>query len=216
MINAVDKGAIPKGQYGALLIDEGHDFDSGWLKLIVQMVDPDTNSLLMLYDDAQSIYKNRTGLGFSLSSVGIQAQDRTTILKLNYRNTHEILEFSYAFAKQYFETQTADDDHIPLIEPESAGNTGAFPVVKKFSSFKEEIEYATACVKKWNEKGIRWGDIAILYVNKQQGQKMADVLKDAEVPNRWLNEKASKSQYDATSDRVTVMTIHSSKGLEFH
>jgi superfamily I DNA and RNA helicase len=99
VIDAVDKGLIPKGQYGALLIDEGHDFDEGWLKLVVQMVDPDTNSLLMLYDDAQSIYKNRTGLGFTLSSVGIQAKGRTTILRLNYRNTREILDFAYAFAK---------------------------------------------------------------------------------------------------------------------
>ena len=215
VIDAVDKGLIPKGQYGALLIDEGHDFDEGWLKLVVQMVDPDTNSLLMLYDDAQSIYKNRTGLGFSLSSVGIQAKGRTTILRLNYRNTREILDFAYAFAKQYFETQTADDDHIPLIEPQAAGTSGAVPVVKQFSSFKEEIEYTKSCVKKWHEKGIRWGDMAILYVSTKQGEKMADSLKDADVPHSWLKAKASKSQYDVANDTVTVMTMQSSKGLEF-
>ena len=45
-----------------------------WLKLITQMVDPETNSLLLLYDDAQSIYKKKSGLGFTLSSVGIQAK----------------------------------------------------------------------------------------------------------------------------------------------
>lgn len=215
VIDAVEKGLIPKGQYGALLIDEGHDFDEGWLKLVVQMVDPDTNSLLMLYDDAQSIYKNRTGLGFTLSSVGIQAKGRTTILRLNYRNTREILDFAYAFAKQYFETQTADDDHIPLIEPQAAGTSGAVPVVKKFSTFKEEIEYTKSCVKKWHEKGVHWGDIAILYVSTKQGEKIADSLKDADVPHSWLKAKASKSQYDSTNDTVTVMTMQSSKGLEF-
>jgi len=215
VINAVDKGLIPKGQYGALLIDEGHDFNADWLKLVVQMVDPDTNSLLMLYDDAQSIYKNRAGLGFTLSSVGIQAQGRTTILKLNYRNTREILDFAYAFAKQYFETQTADDDHIPLIEPEAAGNSGAVPVVKQFTSLKEEIEYTKSCVQKWHENGIRWGDIAILYVSTQQGQKMADSLTNADVPHSWLKAKAAKSQYDAANDSVTILTMQSSKGLEF-
>ncbi len=215
VIDAVDKGLIPKGQYGALLIDEGHDFDEGWLKLVVQMVDPDTNSLLMLYDDAQSIYKNRTGLGFTLSSVGIQAKGRTTILRLNYRNTREILDFAYAFAKQYFDTQTADDDHIPLIEPQAAGTSGAVPVVKQFSSFKEEIEYTKSCVKKWHEKSVRWGDIAILYVSTKQGEKMTDSLKAADVPHSWLKAKASKSQYDSANDTVTVMTMQSSKGLEF-
>ena len=28
---AVDRGQIPRAQYGALLIDEGHDFESEWL-----------------------------------------------------------------------------------------------------------------------------------------------------------------------------------------
>jgi len=41
VIGAVDKGWIPRAQYGALLIDEGHDFEAEWLKLITQMVDPE-------------------------------------------------------------------------------------------------------------------------------------------------------------------------------
>jgi len=75
-------------------------------------------------DDAQSIYKKRPGLGFSLSSVGIKAQGRTAILKANYRNTREILAFAYAFARDYIDPQSANDDHIPLIEPMAAGNSG--------------------------------------------------------------------------------------------
>jgi len=108
VIGVVDKGWIPRAQYGALLIDEGHDFEAEWLKLITQMVDPETDSLLLLYDDAQSIYKKRSGLGFSLSSVGIRAQGRTTILRANYRNAREILDFAYAFARDYIDPQGAD------------------------------------------------------------------------------------------------------------
>lgn len=131
VIEGVEKGNIPKGQYGALLIDEGHDFEAEWLTLITQMIDPETNSLLLLYDDAQSIYKKKSNLDFSLASVGIQAQGRTTVLRLNYRNTREILSFSYQFAKQYFDN--SDTKEIPLIHPESAGITGSHPVVKKNS-----------------------------------------------------------------------------------
>ena len=46
------------------MIDEGHDFHAEWLKLITQMVDPKTESLLLLYDDAQSIYKSKHTLNF--------------------------------------------------------------------------------------------------------------------------------------------------------
>src|SRR5690606_37870946 len=101
--------------YGAVLIDEGHDFEAEWLKLIVHMIDPETNSLLLLYDDAQSIYKKKKSLDFTLSSVGIQARGRTTILKLNYRNTREILNFAFDFAKDYLQEKSADEDSFPLI-----------------------------------------------------------------------------------------------------
>src|SRR5690606_29003502 len=87
VIASVERGLIPRAQYGAVMIDEAHDFKPEWLKLVTQMVDPSTNSLLVLYDDAQSIYEPARRRKFSFSSVGIQAQGRTTILKYNYRNT---------------------------------------------------------------------------------------------------------------------------------
>ena len=104
LIAEVAKGNIPRGQYGAILIDEGHDFKQEWLRLVVDMVDPDSNSLLLLYDDTQSIYKQKNGLGFVLKDVGIEAQGRSTILKLNYRNTAEILRFAFDFVDDYIKT----------------------------------------------------------------------------------------------------------------
>ena len=58
--------------------------------------------------DAQSIYHKKSGLGFSLSSVGIQGKGRTTILRLNYRNTREILHFAYTFARHYLYPKSRD------------------------------------------------------------------------------------------------------------
>ena len=73
VITGVDRRQIPSGQYQAILIDEGHDFAPEWLKLITQMVDPATNSLLLLYDDAQSIYERARSKTFSFKSVGVMA-----------------------------------------------------------------------------------------------------------------------------------------------
>ena len=72
VIQGVEAGHIPRAQYGAVLIDEGHDFEAEWLKLITQMIDPESDSLLLLYDDAQSIYNKRSGLGFSLSVLALK------------------------------------------------------------------------------------------------------------------------------------------------
>jgi len=215
VIGAVDKGWIPRAQYGALLIDEGHDFEAEWLKLITQMVDPETDSLLLLYDDAQSIYKKRSGLGFSLSSVGIRAQGRTTILRANYRNTREILDFAYAFARDYIDPQGADDDHIPLIEPMAAGNSGPKPVVRAFNTLAEEIGFTVACLEKWHEQGIAWGDMAVLYAAGYQGNELTIELKKVSLPHLWMASRGHKAAYQPGDDRVSLLTIHSSKGLEF-
>ncbi len=103
---------IPSGQYLAALVDEGHDFAPEWLKLVTQMVDPTTNSLLLLYDDAQSIYDKRSGKPFSFKSVGVQAQGRTTILRINYRNTRQILQTASAMATELLRPQEKDDDGV--------------------------------------------------------------------------------------------------------
>jgi superfamily I DNA and RNA helicase len=109
VIDAVEKEEIPRAQYGALLIDEGHDFEANWLKLVTQMIDPEKDSLLLLYDDAQSIYKKQRDkkkdrLDFSHSSVGIQARGRTTVLKMNYRNTRQILALRITSRKTSFKS----------------------------------------------------------------------------------------------------------------
>lgn len=214
VINAVDKGKIPRAQYGALMIDEGHDFDQSWLKLVVQMIDPDTNSLLLLYDDAQSIYRKRT-LEFPLSSAGIQARGRTTILKLNYRNTREILTFAYEFAKDFLQAKDADEDNIPLISPEVAGSSGPAPVFKRCASVAEEANYIARCIKRWRSQGQALSNMAIVYPNHWQAEGIHRELQGMGVPCAWLKENIHKKNYDPNADQVALLTRQSSKGLEF-
>lgn len=215
VIQGVEAGHIPRAQYGAVLIDEGHDFEAEWLKLITQMIDPESDSLLLLYDDAQSIYNKRSGLGFSLSSVGIKAQGRTTILRLNYRNTREILAFAYQFAADVLGAADSDDDHIPLLLPESAGNHGPEPKVVRLSAWADELAYTVSALKAWHEQGLAWNEMAVLYANKFQGGALARVLKEAGIPAYWLGTSEYKKAYDPSKDQVAIMAIHSSKGLEF-
>jgi len=215
IIKAVKHDRIPRAQYGAVLIDEGHDFHPQWLQLAVKMVDPDTNSLLLLYDDAQSIYQKGKELKFSLSSVGIQARGRTTILRLNYRNTREILQLAYLFAKEYINPQDTDEDHVPVIEPESAGTTGPLPVLKVHDGLEKEVNYIVKCLEYWSANGLARRDIGILFPVKKMGIKLASKLKIAGIPYVLLHNKQQKEFYDPEHDSVTLLTIHSSKGLEF-
>jgi len=143
VISAVDRKHIPSGQYQAVLIDEGHDFAPEWLKLVTQMVDPTTNSLLVLYDDAQSIYERARAKQFSFKSLGIQAQGRTTILKINYRNTQQILQTASLVAADLLTANDKDDDGIPLVKPISCGRSGEAPLIIRLPSLRDE-PFATA------------------------------------------------------------------------
>ncbi len=215
VIQAVKDGHIPKGQYGALMVDEGHDFEAEWLQLIVQMVDPETNSLLLLYDDAQSIYMKDKALDFSLSSVGVQARGRTTILRLNYRNTDEIFNYAYNFAKHYLVPADSDEDHIPLIEPQSAGRHGYKPFLKQLSSFDEEAQYVAKNLKRIHDDGMPWLDMCVLYPQRWMGERLQLTLLAQGIPTQWLDSQQEKKSFRPGEDSVKLMTMHSSKGLEF-
>jgi superfamily I DNA and RNA helicase len=102
---ALETGFVPGGQYCALLVDEAHDFQDTWLRMATRLVNPATNSLLVLYDDAQSIYQPKRRK-FSFASVGIEARGRTSVLKLNYRNTAEVLALAVHCAQAMSVTTT--------------------------------------------------------------------------------------------------------------
>jgi len=197
------------------LIDEGHDFEPEWLRLTTQLVDPAVNSLLLLYDDAQSIYKKRSALEFSLSSVGIQAQGRTTILKINYRNTRQIMQFAWDLTKANLQNNNGASD-IPQVAPQSAGGTGSPPVVRQFASMQEEITWLVRCLRTWHdERGIAFRDMAVLYQGGEAGKKMEEALQQEGIACIWLKDAKTRKNYRVDEDKIPIMTIHSSKGLEF-
>lgn len=212
LIRAVDQKHVPSGQYDAVLIDEGHDFRPEWLKLVVQMIDPQSNSLMVLYDDAQSIYEHTKKQKFSFKSLGIQAQGRTTILKINYRNTQEILNVAASFARELLSSTDADEDGVPTVQPISAGRHGAPPIFVSLPSLDEESLWIINQLKEANRTGTPWREMAILYRSYYPvGQSVERRLKAAGIP------VSSKKDVKFTDDQNTVklITMHSSKGLEF-
>ncbi len=213
-IAAVEGGQVPGAQYGAVLIDEGHDFEAEWLQVATRMVDPECNSLLLLYDDAQSIYGRKRPANFSFKRIGIQAQGRTTILRVNYRNTDEILNAAYAFARHILAPAEADEDGVPLLKPELAGRHGPPPQLAQFKSPKEEGDYIAREFLALHAQGVAWKQMAVLYRATFIADKIAAVLASHKIPVEWLRERHAK-RFDSHHDSIKLMTMHSSKGLEF-
>ena len=221
-------GRIEGGQYAAILIDEGHDFAPDWFRLLVPLVDPQTNSLLVLYDDAQAIYADAAeGQGqegalprrrFSFKSVGVQAQGRTTVLRINYRNPEAILRFARATAWSALAARDAlpealdGDDGAFLLEPLSAGGAGEAPQVVQLPSAQAEAEFVVRHLQAAHRAGTPWGEMAVIY---------RDYYRDAKTIRKLLPRHGVPTVYfdDAThaddEDKVTLITMHSCKGLEY-
>ncbi|HET6432748.1 3'-5' exonuclease [Dyella sp.] len=210
----VERGQIPRFQYGAVLVDEGHDFEPDWYKLIVQMVDPSTNSLLVLYDDAQNIYGKTDRRKFTWKELGVQAQGRTTILKLNYRNTLEILSVARGFASDLLIESAGDDDGVPLIAPESAGRRGAVPELIRTDTAAAQLTVLIRCIRDEVANGRRLSDIAVIFRNQWEGEKLHEALKREGIASRLAEGDAKRTLF-VVEDAVKLVTMHSSKGLEF-
>ena len=212
VIRAVDRKQIPSGQYQAVMIDEGHDFAPEWLKLVTQMVDPTTNSLLVLYDDAQSIYERARSKPFSFKSVGIQAQGRTTILKINYRNTRQILQTASLVAADLLTADDKDDDGIPLVKPVSCGREGPAPIIIKLPTLRDEAFAIADHLASAHQEGFAWGDMAVLCADWKTMDLCADALAQRKLPHRM---RKRSGDYQPGADAIQVMTMKVSKGLEF-
>ena len=212
VIYAVERGHIPSGQYQAVLIDEGHDFAPEWLKLVTQMVDPATNSLLVLCDDAQSIYERGRSRQFSFKSVGIQAQGRTTILKINYRNTRQILQLASLIAGDLLTADAQDEDGIPLLKPISCGRDGEAPLIVRLPSFREETFRIADLLNAAHQEGHAWGDMAIICRQQWMRDKCASALQQRGLPHET---RTGPGTFNPNTDSIKLLTMHVCKGLEF-
>ena len=212
VITGVDRKQIPSGQYQAVMIDEGHDFAPEWLKLVTQMVDPTTNSLLVLYDDAQSIYERARSKNFSFKSVGIQAQGRTTILKINYRNTRQILQIASLVAADLLTADDKDDDGIPLLKPISCGRDGEAPIIIKLPTLRDEAHKIAFLLIDAHQEGHAWGDMAVICRDYATMDECARALKARKLPHQV---RKRSGDYKPNLDAINVMTMRVSKGLEF-
>jgi hypothetical protein len=212
VVKAVDQGHIPTAQYDAVLIDEAHDFEPQWLALAAKMVNPHTKALMVVYDDIQAIYKGRERPVWS--QLGIEAKGRTTVLKVNYRNTAQIVAFARRFASDVIGAPgtTADDEHAVLF-PEDAGRQGLVPDVRQCVSIDAEAH----CIAEWflgrKKAGYEWPQMACLYPEHWIGERVAQVLTKLEVPIDMA--KNNRNRVSTKQMAVRLLSMHTAKGLEF-
>lgn len=199
--------------YRAALIDEAQDLTLAGLQLVRALVNgpegvdrPD--GLFIVGDGAQKIYAG----GFSLRQAGVEVRGRTTILKLNYRNTAEILNAAMAVAGK---ADVEDLDEQYVRQNEDAEARRSYPTVKPVlvlaSSWGDEMRFVASQIEQLVATGaLKHGDIAVCVTTNRQVEQALAVFDAAGVPSQDLAKYAG-----LPNDLVKVGTHFRAKGLEF-
>ena len=95
-----------------------------------------------------------------------------------------------------------------------AGRHGPMPAVVRVATLRAEAGYVVEQFKMLHSKGTPWNQMAVLYFARYMGEELTGVLAQSTIPFDWMQDRSSK-RFDARADAVKVMTLHSSKGLEF-
>ncbi|WP_072723956.1 3'-5' exonuclease [Tepidibacter thalassicus] len=209
-------------RYDAILIDEGQDLDKEWLKFIVKMLrNPEHSHLLLASDGAQNLYNRK----YTLKSVGIKATGRTVIMRENYRNTKQILDFAHNFLVDSSISSSDltfdEEDNDFLINPETSLRVGEMPRLINCLDFKDEVEKIAKRIKELKQNGIPYSDMCILhpynsYKNTNYLKIMEEVLKEKGIPCYSISKSTrTKSNFKLDYDSVKLSTIYSAKGLDF-
>lgn len=194
--------------YDDVILDEGQDLSPVQLRLtraLVEGGDPRSHRTYMVLADASQTIYNR---GFSWKDAGIEARGRTSILRKNFRNTKQVA----VAATRLIEHNTLLKQEREFIEPSWSHRLGARPRV--VSCDLEEREVRFVCEKVLDLVGgghFRLSDFAVLCPTNKICQLYYDELTRRNIPCVVHKDQA----FNILEEEVKVMTIHSSKGIEF-
>tara|TARA_B110000027_G_scaffold127154_1_gene146221 strand:- start:2454 stop:4031 length:1578 start_codon:yes stop_codon:yes gene_type:complete len=184
-----------------IIIDEAQDLNKAQILAISKLVDPETNSLSIIADAAQRIFKS----GFTWSEVGIEVRGgRTISFKKNYRNTIQIA----SAAKYLLENESDNEDFTDI---EFSVRNGEIPKVAYYSDFDEQLQHLDdqLTILK-NNKSIQ--STVVLHRSTYGVNQIQGFLSANNYPTEIVKSNAT---INYLSESVKICTMSSIKGLEF-
>ncbi|OPY06014.1 MAG: DNA-dependent helicase II [Syntrophaceae bacterium PtaB.Bin038] len=217
---ALDKAQASNMKYDAILIDEGQDFSDEMFRTVISLLNKKTDNLMIALDDNQNIYRG----GQAWKNLGIRAQGRVHRLNCVYRNTIEIARFAARFMSEGgSETEKPDTKQAELF-PDYFDYHGPKPEITQLPDTKAIVDYVATKIKTLTDEGMPLSEIAVLYTVREpyENEKeplprlIGHALEKKGILSSWISEdyKAKKS-YDITTNRTTISTIQSAKGLDY-
>ncbi|MDX2817731.1 UvrD-helicase domain-containing protein [Streptomyces sp. PA03-5A] len=185
-----------------VVVDEAQDLHPAQWRFLRALVPVGHDDLFIAGDTHQRIYGNKT----SLRSLGISVLGRSHLLRINYRTTHEILNWSSALLTANPVGPTAEDDDS--LAGYRSTLHGRRPTLTRHPSKAEEITAAVTRISQWTASGVAPEDIVVAVRFMQLGRDVAAALERAGASAHVLGNSAPQPG-------VRIATMHRMKGLEF-
>jgi superfamily I DNA/RNA helicase/mRNA-degrading endonuclease RelE of RelBE toxin-antitoxin system len=199
-------GALPT-PYRAAVVDEIQDLSEATLRLVRAIVARGENDLFLVGDGLQRLYPG----GYTLGRVGIDITGRGTLLRRNYRNTHEILRAAYAMM-QDVRYNDMEDQATAIPQPEYSLRHGPLPVLRGFGAPDEEIAWVIERMQEMKARaGYQDDAFAILY---RMREPYVDLI-TRHVGTRCVLVELTNDARTYFGPGVKHSTFDSAKGLEF-
>jgi superfamily I DNA/RNA helicase len=195
--------------YDAILVDEAQDFFRAWIHYLARKVKQDKGGLFLVADQNQSIYREA-----ELDDDYSDLNPSVYFLEKTYRSTKQIIEFTNTLIPEC--AIPSEDAEIEGPRPRLVWVQGGLrkPDVKRAIALD-----ITKALK--NDKNLKLSEIGILcsrrFTMSGSVREISESLTELNdfKPIEWISPLFDTKTYDPGKNTIKMMTIHSSKGLEF-
>lgn len=195
-----DSNFVPP--YSHIIIDEAQDLNKAQILTISKLVDEQTNSLSIIADAAQRIFKS----GFVWSEVGINVRGGRTIeFKKNYRNSVHIARAAISLLEK-------EQDKSEFTTIETATRDGEKTKIGYYLDFLEQMKNVNNQLKSLKSNN-QLHNTVILHRSTSGVNNIKTYLNDNGFSTELVK---SNLPVDYGSESIKICTMSSVKGLEFN
>jgi superfamily I DNA/RNA helicase len=192
----------PSSRYDAVVVDEAQDITEVGVRFLLQMLkDGSKGRLLLVGDGGQRIYAG----GYRLADLGLDVRGRSSVLKLSYRSTDQIMATVGSLGR-WLSLEEYGEDGLGQVEVTTI-RTGPRPQLRRFATLEAEQAWLASLL---NPDDPDMDATAVLAPTNAKVTALANQVREAGLGVVLLNDYLGREM-----PGVKVGTFSRAKGLEF-
>ncbi len=170
-----------------IVVDEFQDTNGAQNRILRQLADYwEAPNLFIVGDDDQSIYEFQ---GARLHNL-LDFRDRyrssieVVLLEENYRSSQPILEAATSLIGQNYQrlSQQLNTTKQLIARHPVFADTVLRPLIVEYPNTSQETAGVLRQLQQWQQEGIPWGDMAVIYARHRQARSLARLLDKQQIP----------------------------------